>query len=123
VTADVGDEGKKASSLDRRRQLTLMTRARAAQPRRQNLSLIGNEASERAVVLIVDPPNAALAEWAAFLWSSHCWLILVVVIVVTARCRGQVFLGLRRSTHFVLVQRDEVADDTIVEAERLERAS
>src|SRR5215210_2012767 len=45
-------------------------------------------------------------------------LILVVVIVVTARCRGQVFLGLRRSTDFMLVQRDEVADDSVIELER-----
>jgi outer membrane protein assembly factor BamB len=44
-------------------------------------------------------------------------LILVVVIVVTARGGGQLFLGLRRRTDFVLVQSDEVANDTVVELE------
>src|SRR6185503_7787087 len=44
-------------------------------------------------------------------------LILVVVIVVTARGGSEIFLGLRRGTHFVLVQGDEVANNPIVELE------
>jgi hypothetical protein len=116
MTANVRDESEESRSLDRCRKLALVARAGSAQPRGKDLPLIGDEAAERAIVLVIDPADAALAEWAALLWSSHV-LILVVVIVVTARCRGQVFLGLRRSTDFVLVQRDEVADDSVVELE------
>ena len=117
MTADVRNQGEEARSLDCRRELALVTRARAAQAGGKDLPLIGDETAEGAIVLVVDPADAALAEGAALLWSSH-GLILVVVIVVTARCRGQVFLGLRWSTDFVLVQRDEVANDSVVELER-----
>src|SRR2546423_4120430 len=94
-----------------------MTRADAAQTRRKNLALIGYETAEGAIVLVVDPADAAFAERTALLWSSHWWLILVVVIVVTARRGSEIFLGLRRSTDFVLVQRHEIANDAVVELE------
>src|SRR5687767_6517834 len=105
-----------ARALDGGRQLSLMTRTRSAQPARQNLSLVGDEPAKRPVVLVVDPAHASVAERAALLWSSHCRLILVVVVIVTARClRSELFLTHRRRTDFVLVQRDEIANDAVVE--------
>jgi hypothetical protein len=71
VTADVGNQRQEAGSLDCRRELSLVSGAHAAQPRGKNLSLIGDEATKRSVILVIDPANAAFAEWTAFLWSSH----------------------------------------------------
>jgi len=120
VSLQIGNDREITRTLDCRRKLALMTRAGSAQSARQNLSLIGNEATESAIILVVDPAHAAFAERTAFLWSSHCRLILVVVVIVTASrsLHRELFLTHCRSTHFVLVQRDEVADDAVVELER-----
>src|SRR4030081_227175 len=64
VTPDVRNEGQESRSLDRRRELALVARARPAQSRGKNLSLVGDEAAEGTIVLVVDPTDAALAEWA-----------------------------------------------------------
>src|SRR3954463_10542265 len=118
MASNVRNQRKEARALDCRRQLTLMTRANSTKTRGEDLALVGDEASERAVILIVDPANAALAERAALLLSSHCRLILVVVIVVTARSGNEIFFRLRWSTDFVLVQREQVANNSIVQPER-----
>ena len=65
MTPRVRNEREVARALDRGRQLTLMPRAHAAQAARQNLAVIGDEAAEGAIVLVVDEAHAALAEWAA----------------------------------------------------------
>jgi hypothetical protein len=71
VTADVRNKRQEAGSLDRGRQLPLVPGTHTAQPRGKNLSLIGDEATKRSVIFVIDPANAAFAEWAALLWSSH----------------------------------------------------
>src|SRR4051812_29973004 len=83
VTADVRNDGEVPCALHRRRQLTLMTGADAAQPARQNLAVVGDETAKGAVILVVDEPNARLAEWAGFLGSSH-GLVLVLIVFVAA---------------------------------------
>ncbi len=119
VSLQVRDDRQVTRALDCRRQLTLMTCARPTQAARKDLSLVRDETAERAVVLIVDPANASFAERAAFLWSSHDWLILVVVVIVTACCLCRhLFFAHRRCADFVLVQRYQVANDAAVELER-----
>jgi len=71
MTADVRDEREEAGSLDGGRKLPLVSGAHTTQPRGKNLSLVGDEATERSVILVIDPANATFAEWAALLWSSH----------------------------------------------------
>src|SRR5687768_18369015 len=71
VTPRVRNEREEAGALDCRRQLPLVAGARSAQPARQDLAVVGDEASERAVVLVVDEADTRLAEGAGFLWSSH----------------------------------------------------
>lgn len=93
-----------------------MTRAGSAQAARKNLSLVGDKTAKSAIVLVIDPAYASFAERAAFLWSSHCRLILVVVVIITARgLGGEFFFAHRGGANFVLVQRDQIADDAIVE--------
>src|SRR4026208_2003552 len=58
----VRDQGEIARALDCRRQLALMTGARAAQAARKNFSLIGDESAERPVGLVGDPADTSLAE-------------------------------------------------------------
>ena len=120
VSLQIRNDRQISRPLDRRGELALMSRAGSAEPRRKNLSLIGDESAERAVVLVIDPANAPLAKRTAFLWSSHCVLILVVVVIVRAS-RGlhrELFLAHRRGANFVLVQRDEITNDSVVELER-----
>src|SRR6185437_4636621 len=69
--ADVRDDRQVSRALDRGRQLTLVTRADAAQAARQNLAVVGDESAERAVVFVVDETNARLAEWTGLLWATH----------------------------------------------------
>src|SRR6476469_3179174 len=71
VSPQIRNEREIARTLDRRGQLTLMTRAGSAQAAGKDLPLISDESAERSVVLVVDPSHAAFAEWTAFLWSSH----------------------------------------------------
>lgn len=119
VSLQIRNDREVTGALDRSRKLALVARAGSAEAARKNLALVGDEAAEGAVILVIDPAYASFAERAALLWSSHCRLILVVVVIVTPRClHGELFFTHRRSADFVLVQRDEVADDAIVELER-----
>src|SRR6185503_11800524 len=97
-----------------------MTRAGSAQPAGKDFSLIGDETAQRAVVLVVDPAHSSLAKGTALLWSTHCHLILVVVVIVAAsrRLQRNLFVTQGRSADFVLVERDEVTNDAFVELER-----
>src|SRR5678809_1009877 len=53
------------------------------------------------------------------LFCGRRMLILVVVVVTRAPASsGDLFLGHRRRADFVLVQRDEVANDALIELER-----
>jgi hypothetical protein len=116
---EIRDQRQVARALDRRRELALVTRAGPAQATGKDLPLIGDETSERPVVLVVDPADATLAERTAFLWSSHVCLVLVVVVIVAPRSRrGNVFLAHCGSSDFVLVHRNEVADQSVIEPER-----
>src|SRR5947207_1825401 len=93
-----------------------MSRAGTAQPARQNLAVVGDEAAERAVILVVDKVHARFAERTGFLGSSHGLLLVLVVIRLTTTVGlGELFFRHRRSTELVLVECDEVTDDTVVE--------
>ena len=81
---DVRNEREVARALDRRRQLALVTRADAAQAARQDLAVVGDEAAERAVILVVDEADARLAERAGLWWASHGLFLVLVVVVVAA---------------------------------------
>src|SRR4029078_8242098 len=119
VYPEIRDARQVARALDSSGELALVPRARAAEATRKNLSLIGYEPSKPAIVLVIDPANAALAERAAFLWSSHVCLVLVVVVIVAPGSRrGNFFLAHCRSSDFVLVHRDEVADQSVIEPQR-----
>jgi len=62
VSPEIRDQRQVARALDSSGELALVPRARAAEATRKNLSLIGYEPSKRAIVLVIDPANAALAE-------------------------------------------------------------
>src|SRR5688572_9809313 len=95
-----------------------MAGADTAQPARKDLPVVGDEAAERPVVLVIDEADPGLAERAGFLWSAHGLLLVVVVIGIAAPSGRCLFLAHRGRPDLVLVQRDEVADDAIVELER-----
>src|SRR5919199_894409 len=92
VAADVGDEREVARLLDRDRELPLVARADAAQATRQNLPVVGDEAAERAVVLVVHEADARLAERAGLLWAAHRLLLVLVVFVAPPARGGHLFL-------------------------------
>lgn len=118
VSLQERDDREIASPLDGGGQLALMARAGSAEPARKDFPLIGYEPSEGSIVLVIDPAYAPFAERAAFLRSSHFRLILVIVVIVAARCLcSELFFAHRRGTDFVLVQRDQIADDATVELE------
>ncbi len=102
-----------------RRQLALVTRAGAAQATRQDLAVIGNEASERAVIFVVDEVHACLAEGTGFLWAAHVlFLVVVVVLIAPHACGSELFFAQLWCSELAVVQRQEVADDAVVELER-----
>src|SRR5262245_20963149 len=76
-TSRVRQEREIARALDRGAQLTLVPRAHAAQAAGQDLSVVGDEAAEGALVLVVDETDAALAEWAGLGWASHGLLLVL----------------------------------------------
>src|SRR5687767_12483957 len=71
MTADVRNDREEPRTLHGGGELALVTRAHATEPARQDLAVIRDEAAERAVILVVDEPNARLAERAGFLSSAH----------------------------------------------------
>src|SRR5487761_1926577 len=115
--ADVRDQRQIARPLDRRGELALMPRARAAQAAGKNLPVIGDETAQRPVVLVVDEPHAAFAERTGLVLAAH-GLILVVVVVMPAGRGGNLFLAHRRGARVVLVQRQQVAHHAVVQPER-----
>src|SRR5215211_6453928 len=96
-TPGVGKQREIAGALDRGAQLTLMPRAHAAQAARQDLAVIGDEAAEGALVLVVDEAHAALAEGAGLGWASHRLLLVLVVFFRALFGERKLFLGHRRS--------------------------
>src|SRR5687768_959598 len=89
VTLDVRDQREVPRALDRDRELALVTRADSAQAARQDLAVVGDEAAERAIILVVQEADARLAEGAGLLWASHGLFLVVVVVVAAAALRGQ----------------------------------
>src|SRR3989442_12508335 len=53
----IGQEGYRASALDRARQLALMSRAAPRDPARNDLAAVADEVSEPAHILVVDEVN------------------------------------------------------------------
>src|SRR5881227_3740429 len=101
-TADVRNQRQIACALDRDRQLTLMASADAAQPARQDLAMIGNEAAEGAVILVIDEMNPRLAERTALGWSSHGLLLVLVFVLATASRGGKLFFAHRWCAELIL---------------------
>src|SRR5688572_4867181 len=66
----VRQQGKESGLLDRGRELSLMPGINATQPARQNLAGIGDEAGEKALVLVIDVTNARLENRGWFLSAS-----------------------------------------------------
>src|SRR5258708_4116504 len=67
----VRQQGEEARPLDGGAQLTLMPRAHAAETARQDLAVIGDEAAESTLVLVIDEADAALAEGTRLRSSTH----------------------------------------------------
>src|SRR6478735_4278690 len=116
-TSRVRQQREVARTLDRGAQLTLVPRAHAAQAAGQDLSVIGDEATEGALVLVVDEPHAALAEGAGLGWASHGLLLVLVVLFCALLGERELLLGHRGSTDLVVVDREQVADHSSVELE------
>ena len=120
--ADVRNQREETRALHGARELALMPRARSAEPRGKNLAVIRDEASERAVILVVDEVHTRLAERTRFGGSSHVhghFLFLVVVIVLIATRVGgrELLFGEFGRAELTIVQRQEVANETVVEAQ------
>lgn len=71
VPSQIRNQREIARALYCRRELPLMSRAGPAQSARKNFALIGDEPSERSIILVIDPAHAPLAKGTTFLWSSH----------------------------------------------------
>ncbi len=71
VPSQIRNQREIARSLDCRGELPLMSRTGPTQSAWKNFALIGDEASERSVILVIDPAHASLAKGTALLWSSH----------------------------------------------------
>src|SRR5207245_3095728 len=71
VSLDVGQQRQLARPLDRGRELSLVPRAHSRQPARENLAALGQEPAERAVVLVVEHPQAGLAHGTGLGGPSH----------------------------------------------------
>src|SRR5690606_33478555 len=71
VPPDEREQGEVSGALDRRPDLPLMPRAHPRHPPRQDLAPLGDEAAERLVVLVVDHPDAGLAQRAGLALTSH----------------------------------------------------
>src|SRR6185503_11099834 len=70
-TLDVRQQGELSGTLDGGAQLPLVPRAGAGQPARQNLAALGQEPGQRALVLEVHHPHAALADGTGLLRAPH----------------------------------------------------
>src|SRR5258705_137141 len=113
----IRDQRQIAGALYRGAQLTLMPRAHAAQTAGQDLSVIGDEAAERALVLVVDEADARLAERAGFRWAAHGLLLVVVVVIATLLREGDLLFVLRRRAVFVLDAGDEEPGPHVIQTE------
>src|SRR2546430_2644336 len=71
VSLDVGQQRQLARPLDRGRELSLVPRAHARQPARQNLAALRQEPPQRAVVFVVEHPHAGFAHGTRFGGPSH----------------------------------------------------
>src|SRR2546429_8139342 len=71
VSLDVGQERELPRALDRGRELALVPRAHARQAARQDLAALGQEAPQRALVLIVEHAHARLAYGTGLGRPSH----------------------------------------------------
>src|SRR5712671_3113759 len=71
VPLDVRQQRELASPLDRGRELALMARAHSRQPAGENLAALGEEAAERAIVLVVKHPYPGFAHGARLGGPSH----------------------------------------------------
>src|SRR5258708_23704352 len=67
----VRQQREEAGTLDGGAQLTLMPGAHAAETARQDLAVIGDEAAESTLVLVIDEADAALAEGTRLRSSTH----------------------------------------------------
>src|SRR6266478_2432939 len=71
VPLDVRQQRELARPLDRGRELALMARAHSRQPAGENLAALGEEAAERAIVLVVEHPYPGFAHGARLGGPSH----------------------------------------------------
>src|SRR5438270_712110 len=71
VPLDVGQQRQLARPLDRGRELSLVPRAHARQPARENLAALRQEPSQGAVVLVVEHSHAGLAHGARLGGPPH----------------------------------------------------
>src|SRR4051794_25628434 len=99
-----------ACALDRGAQLTLMPRTHAAQAAREDLPVIGDEAAESALVLVVHEAHTGLTEWASLGWASHGLLLVLVVVIAALPRERELFLAHRRSADFVLMDGEQIAN-------------
>src|SRR5688572_32024314 len=96
-----------------------MARARPAQSAGQDLSVIGDEATQRAIILVVDEVDAGLTEWTGFRWAAHGLFLVVFVILIAPRaCGCELLFRELGCAQRAIVQRQEIADDAVVEAQR-----
>src|SRR4051812_40687525 len=115
-TPRVGQQREVAGALDRGAQLTLMPRAHAAQAAGQDLTMIGDEAAEGPLILIVDETHTRLAEGACLGWSTHGLLLVLIVVFAALLRERELLFGHRRGADFMLEDGEQVADHTVVEA-------
>src|SRR5690606_19818929 len=71
VPLDEGEDREVPGPLDRGTELSLVTRARARHPTRQDLALVRDEARQRLLILVVDQPDPGLTELAVLCMPPH----------------------------------------------------
>src|SRR5690606_8380870 len=71
VPSNEREQGDEPGALDRRPDLPLMPRAHPRHPPRHDLPPLRDEAGERLLILVVDQPDAGLAQRAGLALTSH----------------------------------------------------
>src|SRR5690606_14276703 len=114
IALHVRKQRQVARTLHCRADLPLMPRAHLGHPTRQELALLGHQAAQRALILVVHVPDARLTERAVLCWTSHDLVLLLVVVLVTRSTRGDRHWRGR----LTLVQHYQIAEQLLVELQQ-----
>src|ERR1700704_2962427 len=116
---DVRQQGQLASALDRARDLHLMAPARARDPPRADLALLGDELAQRRDVLVVDLLDLVTAVLAGLAPATADAALLVTPAnrLAATACLGHQRASPRRALRLPAMKADECTKTSLLLAE------